>query len=94
LEYNSLLVKPMTNEYRIEPAGLAFIVVDPWGETVNMYPTEDSAKEDVRRCKREAAMYETAKQLVDTAIKAHMQMSGVDREAARYWVSSAAEASD
>jgi len=34
-------------------------------------------------------MYETAKQLVDTAIKAHMKIFGVDRETARYWVCSA-----
>jgi len=39
-------------------------------------------------------MYETAKLLVDTAIKAHMQMFGVDRETASYWIRSAAEASD
>jgi hypothetical protein len=36
-------------------------------------------------------MYEKAKRLVDTAIKAHMQMFGVDRETARYWVCSAAD---
>ncbi len=34
-------------------------------------------------------MYEIAKQLVDTAIKAHMEMFDVDRETARYWVCSA-----
>jgi len=36
-------------------------------------------------------MYAAAKQLVDTAIKAHMQVFGVDRETARYWASSAME---
>jgi hypothetical protein len=39
-------------------------------------------------------MYETAKQLVDTAVKAQMQMHDVDRETARYWIGSAAEATD
>ena len=39
-------------------------------------------------------MYESAKLLVDIAIKAHVQMFEVDRETARYWVSSAAESSD
>ncbi len=39
-------------------------------------------------------MYETAKQLVDTAVNTHMQMFQVGRETARYWVCSAAEASD
>jgi hypothetical protein len=81
----------MKSEYCIEPAGLAFIVIDPWGETVNTYTTEAAAKQDIERCKREDAMYQTGKQLVDTAIKTHMEMFGVDRETARYWVFSAAE---
>jgi hypothetical protein len=34
-------------------------------------------------------MFETAKQLVDIAIKAPLQMFGVDREAASYWIHSA-----
>ena len=34
-------------------------------------------------------MHETAKQLVDTAIKAHMEIFGVDRKESRYWVCSA-----
>jgi len=70
----------------MKPAGTKFVVIDPWGEQVNTYPTEDAAKKDIERCKREDRMCETAKQLVDTAIKAHMQMFGVDRETARYWV--------
>jgi hypothetical protein len=48
----------------------------------------------LERCKKEDAMYETAKQLVDTAVNRHMQMFGIDRETARYWLQSAAEASD
>ena len=85
----------MSNDYRIEPAGTAFIVIDPAGEQlVDTYPTEAAAKHDIERCVKEDAMYETAKQLVDTAIKAHMQMFGIDRETSRYWVCSAAEASD
>jgi hypothetical protein len=81
----------MNTEYRIEPAGTYFIVVDPAGEIVNRYTTEDAALQDIGRCKKEDAMYETAKQLVDIAIKAHMQVFGVDRETARYWISSAME---
>jgi hypothetical protein len=81
----------MNTEYRVETAGEQFIVIDPWGEQVNSYLTEETAKQDIERCKKEDAMYETAKQLVDTAIKAHMQMFGVDRETARYWIRSAAE---
>jgi hypothetical protein len=73
-----------TNDYRIQPAGTQFILIDPWDEQVAAYPTEDAARQGIERCKKEDAMYETAKQLVDTAIKAHMQMFGVDRETARY----------
>jgi hypothetical protein len=82
----------MSDDYRIEPAGTQFTVIDPWGERlVNAYPTEEAAKRDIERCKREDAMYQTAKQLVDIAIKAHMERFGVDRETARYWVCSAME---
>ena len=82
----------MSNEYRIEPTGPAFIVIDPWGEQlVNTYPTEDAANQDIERCKREDAMYVTAKQLVDFAITTHMQMFGVDRKTASYWIHSASE---
>jgi hypothetical protein len=80
----------MTTEYRIEPAGPAYIVIDPWGEQlVHRYPTEDAARQDIERCKKEEAMWETAKLLVDTAIKAHMQIHDVDRETAAYWVNCA-----
>jgi len=84
----------MKTDYCIEPSGPAFTVIDPWGETVNTYATEGAAQHDIERCKREDAMYETAKQLVDTTIKAHMKMHGVDRETARYWVCSAMDVAD
>jgi hypothetical protein len=35
-EYSGALVKPMSTEYCIEPAGPAFIVVDPAGEQVEV----------------------------------------------------------
>ncbi len=38
----------MSNEYRLEPAGPAFIVIDPAGEIVNRYTTEDAALQDIR----------------------------------------------
>jgi hypothetical protein len=47
-----------------------------------------------RRRKKEDLMYETAKQLMDTAIKAHVQMFGVDRETASYWIRSASDVMD
>jgi hypothetical protein len=79
LKYRTAEVTTVSNEYRTEPAGGAFIVIDPWGEPlVGVFSTEDAAKQDIERCKREDAMYQTAKQLVDTAVKAHMEKFGVD----------------
>jgi hypothetical protein len=81
----------MSNEYRIEPSGTAFTVVDPWGVRIGTYSTEHEAKQDLERCKREDAMYQTAKQLVDAAMTAHAEMFGISRETATYWIRSAAE---
>jgi hypothetical protein len=61
------------------------------GRAFGEHPTEQAAQQDIERCKREDAMYDTAKLLVDIAIKAHMEKFKVDRETARYWVSSAME---
>jgi hypothetical protein len=80
----------MTNKYCIKPAGGALMVVDPWGERlVDDFPTEEAAKEDIKRCQREDAMYETAEQLVHIAIEMHAQKFGIDRETAEYWICSA-----
>jgi hypothetical protein len=62
-------------------------VIDPWGEyLVDLFPTQEAAQRDIDRCKREDEMCETAKQLVDIAIEAHMQKFGVDRKTAEYWI--------
>jgi hypothetical protein len=82
----------MKNEYSIEPDGSEFIVVDPGGATIGVYPTEDAANEDIERAKKNDAMWNNAKLLVGIAIKAHMRTFGVDRETARYWILSAADA--
>jgi S-adenosylmethionine/arginine decarboxylase-like enzyme len=67
-----------------------FAVIDPWGEQlVHTYPTLDAARQDIEFCKQEEALWETAKLLVDVAIKAHMQIHEVDRETAAYWINSA-----
>ena len=79
----------MIYDYRIEPVGSAFIVIDDLGEPVGRYPTEDAARQEIERCKKEEAMWGTAKLLVDVAIKAHMQIHDVDRETAAYWINSA-----
>jgi hypothetical protein len=80
----------MSTEYHIEPSGSQFIVIDPGGEQVNAHPTEDAAKQEIERCKKEDAMWDAAKTLIENAIQAHMEMFGVDRQTARYWINSAA----
>jgi hypothetical protein len=72
----------MSNEYKIEPVGGQFIVVDPWGEIVDRYPSEEEARQNIERCKREVAISDKAHLLVENAIKALMQLNGVDRETA------------
>lgn len=80
----------MTDEYRIEPSGSGFRVLDPWGEyLVDLFPMREAAQQDIDRCKREDEMYETAQCLVNLAIEAHMQKFGIDRETAEYWIHSA-----
>jgi hypothetical protein len=79
----------MRYEYRIESVANAFIVIDDLGEPVGRYPTEEAARQDIQRCKREDEMWESAKLLVDAAIKAHMEKHGVGRESAAYWINSA-----
>jgi hypothetical protein len=77
------------SEYRIESVGHAFSVIDDAGEKVDTYSTEAAAQQDIERCKREDAMWEAAKRLVDAAIKTHMETFAVDRETAAYWINSA-----
>lgn len=66
-------------------------MINARGKQVGTSRTAGAAKQSVR-CND--ARYETAKHLVNIAIKAHMQMFGVDRETARSWIRSAAERSD
>jgi hypothetical protein len=72
----------VSNGYKIEPVGGQFIVVDPWGEIVDRYPSEEVARQNIERCKREVAISDRAHLLVENAIKALMQLNGVDRDTA------------
>jgi hypothetical protein len=77
-------------DYQIKCAGNAFIVVDPCGEQlVDVFPTKEAAQKGTERCKREDALYETARQLVEISDEVLMQKFGIDRMTAQYWVSSA-----
>ena len=72
----------MSNQYKIESVGRQFIVVDPWGEIVDRYPSEEEARQNIERCKREVVISDRAHVLVENAIKALMQLNGVYRDTA------------
>jgi hypothetical protein len=48
-------------------------------------------KADIAQSKKNDAMLEMEKTLVDIAIRSQMEIFGVDRETAKYWIRSAAE---
>jgi hypothetical protein len=72
----------MDINYRIEPVGSQYIVVDPWDEIVGRYTSAEKAQQSIERCKKEHAISETARLLMENAIKALMQLNGVDRDTA------------
>jgi len=42
----------MDTDYRIEPVGSQYIVVDPWDEIVGRYTSAEEAQQSIERCKR------------------------------------------
>jgi hypothetical protein len=72
----------MDTDYRIEPVGSQYIVVDPWDEIVGRYTSAEEAQQSIERCKKEHVISETAHLLMENAIKALMQLNGVDRDTA------------
>ena len=72
----------MDTDYRIEPVGSQYIVVDPWDKIVGRYTSAEEAQQSIERCKKEHAISETAHLLMENAIKALMQLNGVDRDTA------------
>jgi hypothetical protein len=72
----------MDTDYRIEPVGNQYIVVDPWDEIVGRYTSAEEAQQSIERCKKEHAISETAHLLMENAIKALVQLNGVDRDTA------------
>jgi hypothetical protein len=78
-------------EYRIDRNGDKFVAIDSENEVVGAFDTEDEAKRDIERAKLEDAMYKQSKILFHAAIATLMNAFDVDRDIARYWVSTAAE---
>ncbi len=84
----------MSPEYRVEIVGRQFIVVDPSDEIVGRYTSQEEAQQTIEERKKEDEGWETARLLVKNAIKAYMQMHGVDHDTARRAIWAAAEITD
>ena len=81
----------MRHEYRIEHIDQGFAVYDRWGVRIDVYKTEDDARKEVDEWKHEDDMRETAKHLVDIAVKTLMRVHNADSATARCWILNAAE---
>ena len=76
----------MRTEYRIEPHGAEFILIEDSRGMVGIYSTSEAAEADLVRCLKKDGMSDTAQCLVNVAIKAFMKIHGVDRETAERWI--------
>jgi hypothetical protein len=56
----------MNTEYRIEPVGEHFTVIDSNGSFVDILPTRKAAEAEVKRCLKQDIVWESAKLLFDT----------------------------
>ena len=72
----------MDSDYRIELVGSQYIVVDARDEIVGRYTSAEEAQQNIERFKKEHAVSETAHLLMETAIKALMQLTDIDRDTA------------
>lgn len=80
--------------YRIEPTGEQFSVIDSHGNVVDILPTRQAAEAEIHRCLKEDVVWESAKLLFGTAIRAHMELHALDRETSRRLMQDAAEVAD
>jgi hypothetical protein len=85
------LVVTMADEYRIRPDGPQFEIIDGAGETVGVCKTMRKAEHEITLCKKEDVMWESAKLLIEKAVKAYMKKHGVNSRTAHYWIREAAD---
>jgi NAD dependent epimerase/dehydratase family enzyme len=81
----------MADTYRITPQGPEFMVSQNAGVTVGVYNTEQEAQVTMEDCKRDDFMLQTARNLVNAAVEAHMRLHHVDRRAAHGWIREASD---
>ncbi len=81
----------MANRYRMTPHGSTFIVNQNAGVTVGVYSTQQEAQLSVKDCERDDFMLQTARNLVNAAVEAHMRLHHIDRQAAHDWIREASD---
>jgi hypothetical protein len=78
-------------EYKVVIQANKFVAIDSTDDVVGVYDTEQEATRDVERAKPGDAMCKHAKILFHASVVSVMNEFGVDRDTARYWVSTASE---
>jgi hypothetical protein len=83
----------MSDDYIIEKTDYGYIVTDPTGDTA-VFSTEQAARADIERAKKDDAMLAYARTMLDLGVEKHMQTFGVERARAVFWIKSAADLMD
>jgi len=78
-------------EYKINRDHEKLVAIDSTDEVVGVFDTEQEAAREIERAKLEDAIYKHSKILFHSAIASVMNSFEVDREIARYWISTASE---
>jgi hypothetical protein len=86
----STLTKGLS-KYSIKAVDGYFLVLNAAGERVSTCSTEEAARQEIVECEKDDILWQDAKALVETAVEKMMEMHGLDRETAEYWIASAAE---
>lgn len=77
--------------YHIKPVEGVFLVVDAAGERISTCPTEEAARQEIADCERDDMLFYDARAFVEAAVENMMKKHGLDRQAAKRWVTDAAE---
>jgi hypothetical protein len=81
----------MTPKYRVVPDHSKFLVTDNGGEIIDVCNTVQDAKRRIAVYKKNDFMWDTARLLVNKAVKAHMKIHTVDHRTSRHWIREAAD---
>jgi hypothetical protein len=83
----------VSDHYTIDRTIYGYVVTGPAGDT-SICPTEEAAKADIKRSKKNDETFLHARLLVDTAIEVQSLLLGMDYETAKRWIKIAADVMD